>query len=757
MERVARAIVRQRWWVIAIWLAGCAALAPLAGRLESELDVAARVSGSEATAVETEMAARFGSPFARWAVLVIAGVPSPDSAAGLGILRAIVDSISVLPDVRGTLSYLDVADTLFAGAGGRGAIVVVGLDPAAPRPDAMVPAIRAATARIGDRLRGAYPEITLRWTGEVPLNFDLRRTSAAESNRAELRVLPLTLALLLVAFGTIVAAILPVLAAAIAITISLGAAVVINAAWPLSILLQNIVSMIGLGVGIDYALLTVTRFREALAAGCSPDDAAVAASCHAGGTIALSGAAVMIGFAALLLFPLNELQAVGTGGLIVVGVSVLMAVTLLPAILASLGHRIDDGRILRRRRGTGTGDGWRRWGRWVVAHPWLVLLVAGTPLIALAWEARRLRSELPRGNWLPRSMETAQAVADLAGMRRYGIVNSARVLLDFPPGVTVYDTTGWSTLRRVTAAIARDPRVGRVQSLATVVPTEHPSELLFSFVPAQVRGALVTGDGRAAIVEVVPHQTVEFNDLTTLARDIRRLEISGVGGDGTRLRVGGMAAFNADYIDVIDDRATGAVALVLLATLLALMVGFRSVLIPVKALALNLLSVAGAFGAVVLVFQDGHGGRLLGIDGPLYGVFPAVPILVFCIVFGLSMDYEVFLVARVAEARRLLGESDAIVEGLARTGSVITSAAAIMFAVFAAFTLGEFVLIKILGFALAVAVLLDATVVRMAIGPALLALAGKWNWWPGRGVRPRLVSKIGQPTEHEAVMAGQNP
>ena len=168
-------------------------------------------------------------------------------------------------------------------------------------------------------------------------------------------------------------------------------------------------------------------------------------------------------------------------------------------------------------------------------------------------------------------------------------------------------------------------------------------------------------------------------------------------------------------------------------TLVVLFLSFRSLLVPLKAVLLNLLSVSGAFGALVLVFQDGHGARLLGLARPLDGVFPIVPALVFCVVFGLSMDYEVFLVARVAEARRAgLSEDEALGEGLARTGPVITSAAAIMIAVFAAFTLGEFVLLKMLGFALAVAVLLDATVIRMAIGPALLRLAGRWNWWPGR-------------------------
>jgi RND superfamily putative drug exporter len=179
-------------------------------------------------------------------------------------------------------------------------------------------------------------------------------------------------------------------------------------------------------------------------------------------------------------------------------------------------------------------------------------------------------------------------------------------------------------------------------------------------------------------------------------------------------------------------------------TMIALLIGFRSALIALKAVALNLVSVAAAFGAVVLVFQDGIGIRLLGLSAPLDGTFSAIPLMVFCVVFGLSMDYEVFLVARVAEARRNgANDSEAIAEGLARTGGLITSAAAIMIVVFAGFTLGDFVIVKILGFALAVAVLVDATVVRVAIGPALFKLAGRWNWWPGERSAPaRQLSSI---------------
>jgi RND superfamily putative drug exporter len=201
---------------------------------------------------------------------------------------------------------------------------------------------------------------------------------------------------------------------------------------------------------------------------------------------------------------------------------------------------------------------------------------------------------------------------------------------------------------------------------------------------------------------------------------------------GARLWIGGTPDFNADYEDAVAGRFLLLFCLIAGGTYATLAVLFRSLLIPLKAILLNLLSVGAAFGAVVLVFQEGWGAGWLGITGASQGLFPIVPPLVFCTVFGLSMDYEIFLVARVAEARRSgAGEREALALGLSRTGGVITGAAVIMIVVFGAFTLGEFLLIRILGFALAVAVLLDATLIRLAVGPALLQLAGRWNWWPG--------------------------
>lgn len=730
----ARFVVENRRWVIGAWLLLAAVLAPAARRLGHELDVAATIRGSQAGEVDHAMTTRFASPFTRYAVLVAAGVPSPETPAGEAVLRRLLAAVDTVVGVTGSLSWLTANDSAFAPAGG-GTFVVVGLDPPRGKVDAMVPRLRGATEQLAIILARSHPGATLRWTGSAAINYDIRAASAAEGRRAETSVLPLTLALLLLAFGAVVAAILPIVAAGIAIVVALGVAVLINTVWPLSIVLENIASMIGLGVGIDYALLTVGRFREAVAAGHDTTRAAMEASRHAGATIALSGAAVCIGFGALLLVPVNELQSVGVGGMLVVASSVLMAVTLLPALLATLGHRVEAGR-LRWVRGGGNpmSDWWRAWARGVVARPLLVLIVSSAPLVALAWQAHRMNAALPRGNWLPRGIESGLAIGDLTRMHRGGVVNTIRVLVELPPSLSLFDSAGWTAARRLTAAVAADPRVARVASVTTAFPAAMLPPPALAMLPAGVQNTLMSRDWRATVIEATPRDSLDFNVLTALARDLRRLDASSVAGvAGVRARVGGLPAFNADYADAINSRFKPVIVLVVGLTLVALMIGFRSVLIPVKAVVLNLLSVAGAYGAVVLVFQEGHGAALVGLDGPLGGVFPTIPILVFCVVFGLSMDYEVFLVSRVAEARRSMGEREAVIEGVARTGGVITSAAAIMIAVFAAFTLGKFQFIKVLGFALAVAVLLDATIVRMAVGPALLVLAGRWNWWPGDG------------------------
>lgn len=735
---LAARVIKHRWWALGAWLVMVAVLAPLAGRVEHRLDVSARVAGSESARVEEMLRDRFVSPFARHAVLVVRGAPSPLTPAGDSLLSAILEDVVAIPGVTGTVSYLDAQDTIFVSSSGGETFVIVGIDPGDSAPDVMVPPLRDAAGRIAGELRARYPQVALQWTGDVALNYDIRITSAEQAEAAERRVLPLTLIMLVIAFGAVVAAFLPIVVAGAAITLAFGVAVVITAYAPLSILLQNIVTMLGLGLGIDYALLMVSRFREELAAGHGAQVAAARAARGAGHTVLLSAAAVLIGFGALMFIPLNELRAVAVGGALVVTAAALTAVLPLPALLAVLGRRVDQGRVraLAHMPGEGPGGDGRRWRRWaarVAAHPRAVLVIAGLPVLWLAAQARRMDTSLPRVNWLPPTMESAQALATLDTMGRAGIVQSLRVVVEFPAGTSVLEPDGWSAVARLTRALESDARVARAQSLPLLTGIERPTLNDVSLLPNGLLSTFTSRDQRAAVIEILPASTLDFPTLTQLVRDLRARDPETLAGvPGARLSIGGMPAFNADYEDAIAGRVWLVVALVIGGTLVALLIGFRSVLVPLKALALNLISVAAALGAVVLVFQDGHGASLLG--APVMGsLFPALPALVFCIVFGLSMDYEVFLVARVREARQSgMAEAEAMAEGLARTGGVITSAAAIMIVVFGAFTLGDFLMIKVLGFALAVAVLLDATIVRLAIGPALLRLAGRWNWWPSR-------------------------
>ena len=727
--------------VVLAWVAAAAALLPQALRAPERMRVSSGILGSESSAVAEALEHRLASPFATSALLVMTGLPAPDRPEGRAILEQAVAELRTARGVRQTLSYVDYADPLLMGRSGT--IVVLGLDPRVERVDRLVPALREATARLEARLRQHAPGIALRLTGEGPINYDIWRTSADDAAHAERRTLPLTLVLLAIAFGAVAAALLPVVSGALAVSLSLGVLSLVALRMPVAILALNVVSMVGLALGIDYALLSVSRFRESLAAGEPPAEAAHTAARHAGATIALSGLPVAIGFLALLLVPLDELRSAALGGLVVTFVSVLLAATLLPALLGWLGPRLEAGRFWRRDSEAERAR-YRRWASFVVARPGVVLALALPPLLLLAAQGLRLDPAEPHGSWLPSATESARAEDDLAAMGRRGVLYACRVLVSLPEETQVLSVEGWQASRQLAKALAADPRVAAVRSLRSLLgerATGDAGEELqaVALVPSFAKRSFLAEEGDAFLLEVIPREELDSRGRIGLVHDLRRLDAAVLAGlPGTRLAVGGVPAFGADYKAAGEGRLGGVIAAVVAATLLALFAGFRSLLVPVKAVLLNLLSVGAAFGALVVVFQDGHGVRLLGLSGATGGVFSIVPALVFCAVFGLSMDYEVFLVARVREERYAgRDEADAIVEGVAHTGPVITNAAAVMIAVFASFMLGGFVVMKMLGFALAVAVLLDATLIRLAIGPALLRLAGRYNWWPGPEARSK--------------------
>jgi RND superfamily putative drug exporter len=724
----------RRLWVSGIVLAAAIVLLPFSFHAERHLETATRVEGSQAETVRKELADRFRSPFVDQVVLVIEGLPSADSEEGAQALAPIVTALREQPGISGVVSYLDLRDPIFLGRGG-GTFVIVGLTSTNGPLELLVPQLHQLASSLENQLRGRYPAVKIELTGEIPLNFDIRKASSDDVDRGESLVIPATLVLLLVAFGSLIAALIPLAVGQLAIATTMAITGFLAQRWHLSILVQNLATMLGLGLGIDYALLMVSRFREAISAGNDGPAAAVIAARQAGRTLLVSASTVAIGFLALLTVPISEIRSIGIAGFLVAGISVLLTNTLVPTVLALLGRRINIGRLpfspkLDEHRAECTGVRWRRWGRMIVAHPWLALVLAGTPLLLLAWQVRRLDTSLPRGDWLPAQAESVRALHTLRRMDREGVVESLRIIIELPTDSIAQTDAGWNVLDRLTKRLASDPRSDRVISITTIAEGNRSSLLNIS---RDTRRTFLSSDGRAALIEVLPASSVSLRGQVNWVREIRKtgaLALTGV--DGATLLVGGIPALNADYESIIKDRLPPVTGLVVGGTLLALLCGFRSIFAALKAIALNLFSVAASFGALVLVFQDGHGSRFLGVPGGTGSVFPLVPIVAFAIVFGLSMDYEVFLVARVLEARRSgLSELDAIPEGMARTAGLITSAAAIMIVVFAAFTFGSFLVVKMIGFTLAVAVLIDATLVRIVIGPALLRLAGDWNWWPG--------------------------
>jgi putative drug exporter of the RND superfamily len=724
----------RRLWVAGVVLAAAIALLPFSFHAERHLETATRVEGSEAESVRQELASRFRSPFVDRVVVVIQGLPPADSDEGEQALATIVAGLREEPGVSGVVSHLELRDPIFLGRGG-GTFVLVGLAPTEGPVESLVPKIHERTNSLANQLRGRYPAVKLELTGELPLNFDIRKASADDVQRGESLVIPATLALLLVAFGSLVAAVIPLAVGQLAIATTLAITGLLAQRFHLSILVQNLATMLGLGLGIDYALLMVSRFREAISVGHARSVASVIAARQAGHTLLISASTVAIGFLALLTVPISEIRSIGVAGFLVAGISVLLTNTLVPAALALLGPRIDAGRMpftpkLDAQRAARTGNRWRKWGKVIVAHPWLALFLAGSPLLLLAWQAKRLDTSVPKGNWLPESAESVHALHTLEQMDRVGVVYSMRVIVELPADSIAQTDAGWNALDRLSKHLASDPRCARVISITTIAEGNRAS---LTDLSRETRRTFLSSDGRAALLEVLPATSVSLRDQVDWVRELRKTGGAALtGGSGATLQIGGIPALNADYQTIVAARFVPVMAMVVGATLLALLAGFRSLFAAVKAIALNLLSVAASFGALVLVFQDGHGSSFLGVRGGTGSVFPLVPIVAFAIVFGLSMDYEVFLVARVLEARRSgLSEMDAIPEGLARTAGLITSAAAIMIVVFAAFTFGNFLVVKMIGFTLAVAVFIDATLVRIVIGPALLRIAGDWNWWPG--------------------------
>ena len=748
MKWFARAVVKFRWAVIALWVI-VGTFAVIQARLTPErLDLrGGSTRETEAVRADRLLQGRFSRSIGEFYAITFEAPVPVDRPGPAAILDSLVAVMRREPYVRSVLSFASTGDSLFISTNGRTTFILVALSVSAKDAGGyVVPARRAV-----QRALAAFPDAEdyrATVTGRAALDLDIRHVSAEDSRRSELRVLPLTLMVLVLAFGALVAALLPVAVGILAIFVALAIIGVIALYTPMSVFVLNLTTMIGLGVGIDYSLLIVTRFREELKRGLRRHEAARRTLATAGSAVITSGLTVLVGFAALLIPPMVETRSIGLSGLVVVAVAVLLSTTLLPALLAILGRAIDTPRWLARRLAWYHAPTiWERWARSLSRHPYRALTLGGLGVLLLTAPVFLIKIGLPSRHWWPTSTEAGRGAETLSAIGASGIMLPIRVLVEVPDGETITSAARLRGLRNLTDSLAADPRVGRVTSLMTVKKGASLLEysVLYSDLPAaradlgDFLDAYLGTDQRIALVDVFPADTTTLTTSMQLVRDIRAIGQEPIRGlKGTTIIVGGYTAAATDFQDDLLRVFPLLIGVVLGVTALMLAIAFRSVLVPIKAIVMNSLSVSATFGLSVLVFQYGWGAGLLGLDGPTSAIYVVVPVMVFAIVFGLSMDYEVFLLSRIKEAYDRTGRNkEATMEGLSATASVITSAALVMILVFGAFAFARVLMVQFLGFGLAVAVLLDATIIRMVLVPAFMHLAGRWNWWPGVRQEPK--------------------
>lgn len=585
----------------------------------------------------------------------------------------------------------------------------------------------AAYPAVRDRLRGGPLEITC--TGHVPFVHDLNRTLEHDLLRAELISLPLALLVLVLVFRTAVAAALPVGVGALSVVGGIAIVVGLSRHADVAQYTINVCSLIGLGLSIDYSLFTVSRYREELARGASYPEALARTMGTAGKVVAFSGLAVGSGLAGLLFFDGSYLVPMGIGGMIVVGLAVLFALTFLPALLAALGPAIHAGRLPLPDPRPGEGP-WRRIADWVMRRPVAVLVPTLALLLFMGAPFLRLRLSAADVRVLDETVEARRGYELLRRDFPEQARTRAVVAVRFP-AAPVFTEERVSAIFDLSRRIAKIPGVLRVESLMDGDPKMEKEDYqeLYVHTPSQV-AALVGAAKRMTAGDrvILLNAVIDASPDSEAARDvIRALRADRRAGDGAFL-VGGQTAKDLDATDYVLDRAPRAVGFVVATTLVTLFLLLGSVLLPLKAVAMNFLSIAGSFGALVWIFQDGH----LGIrEGrPLE---PALPVLLFCVLFGLSMDYEVLMLSRIKESYERSGDDrGAVADGLSHTGGLITSAAAIMVAVFAAFSLARVVVVQAVGVGMALAVAIDATLVRVLLVPATMRLFGHLNWWAPR-------------------------
>jgi len=706
-------------WVLLIALAAGFAL-----RLPDAVQGSSgNIEESESGRVAERMQEQFGPGSAYLFPVVVESdqIPLEDPRFAAGV-EAITHALLSVPGVKAADHYWNTGAGELLGRDGRSALVLV-----RPRATSFFEAENLTVALRGALARAqAGPGMTAAVTGMPALFHDLNRNSSADLLRAELIGVPLTLVILLIVFGAPLAAMLPLLVAAIAVTVASAGLYLLSGAMPVSVFAQNAVGMIGLGVGVDYALFLLGRFRAQLGRGDSVHKAVLRASVAAGHAVLVSGIAVGIGFMGLLLVNAKFVHSIALGGLLVVVAAVAATLTLLPVLLLWFGRRVNWPRAggSLGSADSATGGSWGRWVAAIMRRPWRFLLLALAIMGALAAPAVRMKPSNASVNDLAPHFEARRGFESLQRNFEAGWMGPVALLIESARGQSLRDDASQRAIHAIATRLQNDPRVARVQ-----LDPRQP----------------LSPDGTTALLVVVTRHAPDSAEALEFVRALRGDRWPEAAQAGLTARIGGPTAMIEDFDAELFGSLWRVIPAVLAVTFVVLMIAFRSLLIPAKAIALNLLSVTAAYGFLVLVFQDGVGASLLGIDPP-GGLTSLVVLMLFTILFGISMDYEVFLLRQIREEYARTGDNRRAVEsGVERSASLITSAAAIMVVLFGSFGFTQFTATREFGLGLAFAVALDATLIRLLIAPALMELFGAANWWwPGSKQYPVSIRQLPQ-------------
>jgi putative drug exporter of the RND superfamily len=746
--RISRITGKGRWPLLALWLIALAISGLGASSIANSLSGGGwSVSGSDSAEAAQRLEHGFKGRGKTTVTLVIHDrLHTTDSAQFAqrarevaGYVRA--DEALKVTDVYGWTTLGSANRSSYAGDDHRTAIDSLALDLDDGTARRELPKIQKG---LTDRFEGKGVEVSL----VSPSSFwgEVNTLSQEGLTKAELITMPLIIVILLLLFRSIAAAAVSLAVGVSAIVFTLGLLAPISQHYELSVFVENAATMLGLGVAVDYSLFMITRFKEQLAKGQSVESAVAATLRTSGHTVIASGVTIVLAMCTLFLIDLNVIFSLALGACVVVAFSVLTAVLFLPVVLHILGERINAGRIrfTRRRPRTGAAAGedssrWYRIALKVMARPVPFLAATSVALLALAAPAAQLRTFSPDARILPGTSQVRVGydhVQDAFGVGTtspiQAVVTSAKPL-DKPAQA--------DELIAFNDRLERLPHVDRVDSALPVLKTVSPKapfaavdDTVMDRLPADARDTIshyVADDDRTVVFEVVPDAKASSDATRNLLARVQD-EAAGL-PPSLHAEIGGETAEGIDANRVIEDGLPQVILVMLAAVYLVLLLTFRSLLLPLKAIAMNVLSIAATYGVLVLVFQRGMGTELLNFERTNY-LQNFVPVLLLALLFSLSTDYEVFLLDRVREEYAETGDNTAsVARGLTRTAPLISGAALLMVAVFGAFGFAGIVPIQQLGFGMAVAILLDATLVRLLLVPASMRLMGRWNWWfPGR-------------------------